>query len=107
MFPKAVQHSFCRIVEQHSRNVFFFKLTFLYKLITIIDRIVDNGDTVLVIEHNLDVLKCAHHIIDLGPDGGDRCGTVVITGTPEEVAASGKGYTSEYVRLALGGYHGQ
>ncbi|MBR3168559.1 MAG: excinuclease ABC subunit UvrA [Erysipelotrichaceae bacterium] len=77
------------------------------KLITIIDRIVDNGDTVLVIEHNLDVLKCADHIIDLGPDGGDRGGTIVVTGTPEEVAASGKGYTSEYVRLALGGYHGQ
>ncbi|MBR4121790.1 MAG: excinuclease ABC subunit UvrA, partial [Erysipelotrichaceae bacterium] len=76
------------------------------KLITIIDRIVDNGDTVLVIEHNLDVLKCADHIIDLGPDGGDRGGTIVVTGTPEEVAASDKGYTSKYVRLALGGYHG-
>ena len=76
------------------------------KRITIIDRIVDNGDTVLVIEHNLDVLKCADHIIDLGPDGGDRGGTIVVTGTPEEVAASDKGYTSKYVRLALGGYHG-
>ncbi|MDO5438743.1 MAG: excinuclease ABC subunit UvrA [Erysipelotrichaceae bacterium] len=76
------------------------------KLITIIDRIVDNGDTVLVIEHNLDVLKCADHIIDLGPDGGDRGGTIVVTGTPEEVAASDKGYTSKYVRLALGGYRG-
>jgi len=76
------------------------------KLIMIIDRIVDNGDTVLVIEHNLDVLKCADHIIDLGPDGGDRGGTIVVTGTPEEVAASDKGYTSKYVRLALGGYRG-
>ena len=76
----------------------------VYKLIRIIDRIVDNGDTVLVIEHNLDVLKCADHIIDLGPDGGDHGGTLVACGTPEEVAQVQHSYTGQYLKLALGGY---
>ena len=56
------------------------------KLLVILSRIVDNGDTVIVIEHNLDVIKVADHIIDLGPEGGDKGGTIVAEGTPEEVA---------------------
>ena len=56
------------------------------RLLVVLQRLVENGDTVLVIEHNLDVIKTADYIIDLGPEGGDRGGTIVATGTPEEVA---------------------
>ena len=72
------------------------------KLIKIIDHIVDNGDTVVVIEHNLDVIKCADYIIDLGPDGGDKGGTVVAKGSPEEVAKVTKSYTGQYLKDILG-----
>ena len=71
------------------------------KLLTILNRIVDNGDTVIVIEHNLDVIKVADHIIDLGPDGGSSGGKVVVTGTPEEVAKCPKSYTGEFLRKML------
>ena len=56
------------------------------RLLAIIQKIVDNKDTVIVIEHNLDVIKCADYIIDLGPNGGDEGGTIIATGTPEEIA---------------------
>ena len=68
------------------------------KLLTILNRIVDNGDTVVVIEHNLDVIKVADHIIDLGPDGGSFGGKVVITGTPEEVAKCNDSYTGQFLK---------
>lgn len=71
------------------------------KLLAILNRIVDNGDTVLVIEHNLDVIKVADHIIDLGPEGGDGGGEVVATGTPEEVAQDEKSYTGIYLKKVL------
>ena len=71
------------------------------KLLVILDRIVDNGDTVIVIEHNLDVIKVADYIIDLGPEGGDEGGNIVITGTPEEVAACEKSYTGKFLKLYL------
>ena len=71
------------------------------KLLKILERIVDNGDTVLVIEHNLDVIKVADYIIDLGPDGGNDGGTVVATGTPEEVAKVEKSYTGEFLKDIL------
>ncbi len=71
------------------------------KLLVILNRIVDNGDTVIVIEHNLDVIKVADYIIDLGPDGGDGGGTVVATGTPEEIAKHPTSYTGEYLRKIL------
>ena len=61
----------------------------------------DNGDTVLVIEHNLDVIKVADHIIDLGPDGGVNGGTVVAEGTPEEVAKNKNSYTGEWLKKYL------
>ena len=67
------------------------------RLLKILQRIVDNGDTVLVIEHNLDVIKVADHIIDLGPDGGDQGGTIVATGTPEEVSKNKKSYTGQFL----------
>mgnify|MGYP004454882623 FL=1 len=71
------------------------------KLLKILDRIVENGDTVLVIEHNLDVIKVADYIIDLGPDGGNFGGEVVATGTPEEVSQVEGSYTGEFLRNIL------
>ncbi|MCI9505138.1 MAG: excinuclease ABC subunit UvrA [Oscillospiraceae bacterium] len=71
------------------------------KLLEVLQRLVDAGNTVVVIEHNLDVIKCADHIIDLGPEGGDGGGTVVCTGTPEEVAACEASYTGRYLKKLL------
>ena len=71
------------------------------KLLVILNRIVDNGDTVLVIEHNLDVIKVADYIIDLGPEGGDQGGTIVATGTPEEVASIKESYTGQFLKPLL------
>ena len=67
------------------------------KLINILQRIVDNGDTVIVIEHNLDVIKQSDYIIDLGPDGGDAGGYVVATGTPEELSKVKESYTGNFL----------
>ena len=72
------------------------------KLISILKRFVESGNTVVVIEHNLDVIKVADHIIDLGPEGGDAGGTVIAQGTPEEVAESPVSYTGQYLRPKLG-----
>ena len=71
------------------------------KLLVILNRIVDNGDTVLIIEHNLDVIKTADYIIDLGPEGGDQGGKVVATGTPEEVAQVASSYTGQFLKPLL------
>ncbi len=71
------------------------------KLLDVLQRLVEAGNTVVVIEHNLDVIKCADHIIDLGPEGGDGGGTIVCTGTPEEVAACRSSYTGQYLKKML------
>ncbi len=71
------------------------------KLLVILNRIVDNGDTVIVIEHNLDVIKVADYIIDLGPDGGVDGGKVIATGTPEQVAKSPNSYTGEFLKKII------
>ena len=71
------------------------------KLLVILNRIVDNGDTVIVIEHNLDVIKMADHIIDLGPEGGDGGGTVVFTGTPEKIVQDSLSYTGKFLKDIL------
>ncbi len=71
------------------------------KLLVILNRIVDNGDTVLVIEHNLDVIKVADYIIDLGPDGGNKGGNIVVTGTPEEVVKCDGSYTGKFLKPYL------
>ena len=71
------------------------------KLLEVLDRIVNNGDTVLVIEHNLEVIKMADYIIDLGPEGGNKGGTIVATGTPEEVANCSSSYTGFYLKRSL------
>ncbi len=71
------------------------------RLIDILQRLTDAGNTVLVIEHNLDVIKCADYIIDMGPEGGDGGGTVVAKGTPEEIAENPKSYTGEYLKRLI------
>ncbi len=71
------------------------------RLLTVLQRLVDNGDSVLVIEHNLDVIKAVDHIIDLGPEGGDKGGTIVGTGTPEEIAENKTSYTGKYLAPIL------
>ena len=73
----------------------------VHKLIEILRRLSEGGNTVVVIEHNLDVIKTADYIIDIGPEGGDRGGTVIARGTPEEVAASPVSYTGKYVKKYL------
>ncbi len=73
------------------------------KLLTVLDRLVSNGNTVLVIEHNLDVIKTADWVIDLGPEGGDAGGRVVATGTPERIAANPDSYTGAFLAKLLGG----
>ena len=73
----------------------------VHKLIQVLQRLVDAGNTVVVIEHNLDVIKTADHIIDLGPEGGDGGGSIVCVGTPEEVAACPGSYTGQYLAKAL------
>lgn len=73
----------------------------VHKLIEVLQQLVDSGNTVLVIEHNLDVIKTADHVIDLGPEGGDGGGYVVCTGTPEDIAACATSYTGQYLKYAL------
>ena len=73
----------------------------VHKLIEVLQTLVDGGNTVIVIEHNLDVIKCADHIIDLGPEGGNRGGEIVTEGTPEEVAAVAESYTGQYLKKIL------
>ncbi len=73
----------------------------VHRLVEVLQALVDQGNTVLVIEHNLDVIKVADHLIDLGPEGGTGGGTIVCTGTPEEVAACEKSYTGKYLRPML------
>lgn len=73
----------------------------VHKLVEILHRLADGGNTVVVIEHNLDVIKTADYIIDIGPEGGDRGGTVIARGTPEEIAKCKKSYTGQYVKKML------
>ena len=73
----------------------------VHKLIDVLQKLTDQGNTVLVIEHNLNVIKVADHIIDLGPEGGDGGGMIVAQGTPEEVAKCDKSYTGQYLKSYL------
>jgi excinuclease ABC subunit A len=65
------------------------------------DSLISRGHTIVIIEHNLDVIKCADHVIDLGPEGGDRGGNLVATGTPEEVAQCAESYTGQFLKEKL------
>jgi excinuclease ABC subunit A len=77
----------------------------IQKLLSVINSLVDTGNTVLVIEHNLDVIKSADYLIDLGPEGGDEGGTVVAQGTPEQVSANPTSYTGLFLRDKLSHHH--
>jgi excinuclease ABC subunit A len=71
------------------------------KLIEILQKLVDHGNTVIVIEHNLDLIKCADYIIDMGPEGGEGGGNIVAKGTPEDVAMNTKSHTGKYLKKHL------
>ena len=71
------------------------------RLIDVLQSLVDKGNTVIVIEHNMDVIKTADYIIDLGPEGGDEGGNIVAEGTPEELAESSKSYTGNFLKTEL------
>ena len=86
------------ILDEPTTGLHFYDV---HKLVEIIQRLVDDGNTALVIEHNLDVIKSADYIIDMGPDGGDRGGTVVTCGTPEEIAKVKESYTGQYIQKML------
>ncbi|SMB85536.1 Excinuclease ABC subunit A [Desulfonispora thiosulfatigenes DSM 11270] len=73
----------------------------IHKLLDVLNRLVEAGDSVVVIEHNLDVIKCADYIVDLGPEGGDRGGQIIATGTPEEIANTDHSYTGQYLKKVL------
>jgi excinuclease ABC subunit A len=73
----------------------------VHNLIHIINRLTDTGNTVVIIEHNLDIIKSADYIIDLGPEGGDMGGTVLISDTPEKVAECDKSYTGQFLKKLL------
>ena len=73
----------------------------VHKLIEVLHRLVDNGNSVIVIEHNLDVIKTADWILDLGPEGGDEGGEIIAQGTPEQVAATEGSYTGQYLKKLL------
>ena len=73
----------------------------VHKLVEILQRLAEGGNTVVVIEHNLDVIKTADYIIDMGPEGGDKGGTVIAQGTPEEVAKNPNSHTGRYVAKYL------
>lgn len=70
----------------------------VHKLVDILQRLVDTGNTIVVIEHNLDLIKTCDHIIDLGPEGGERGGTIVQVGTPEQVVKNEKSYTGQFLK---------
>ena len=73
----------------------------MHKLVEILHRLSEGGNTVIVIEHNLEVVKTADYIVDIGPEGGDRGGTIVVAGTPEEVVQCEKSYTGQYLKKML------
>ena len=77
----------------------------IHKLLVILQRLVDGGDTVVVIEHNLDVIKAADYVIDLGPEGGVRGGTIVAKGTPEQIVEVAESYTGQFLKPLLAEKH--
>lgn len=73
----------------------------VHKLVDILQRLVDTGNSIIVIEHNLDLIKTADHIIDLGPEGGDRGGEVIAVGTPEQICKNNRSYTGKFLEKYL------
>ena len=86
------------LIDEPTTGLSFYDV---HKLMDVIQRLVDKGNSVVVIEHNLDVIRCSDWIIDLGPDGGDKGGEIIIEGTPEDVAKHPTSYTAKYLKEAL------
>jgi excinuclease ABC subunit A len=86
------------LIDEPTTGLSFYDV---HKLMDVIQRLVDKGNSILVIEHNLDVIRCADWIIDLGPEGGDKGGEIVICGTPEAVADHGTSHTGRYLKQVL------
>ncbi|MBD2165101.1 excinuclease ABC subunit UvrA [Calothrix membranacea FACHB-236] len=89
------------LIDEPTTGLSFYDV---HKLLDVLQRLVDKGNSILVIEHNLDVIRCADWVIDLGPDGGDKGGEVIAVGTPEAVAENPRSYTGEYLRQVLQQY---
>jgi excinuclease ABC subunit A len=86
------------LIDEPTTGLSFYDV---HKLMDVIQRLVDKGNSVLVIEHNLDVIRCSDWIVDLGPEGGDKGGQIVVTGTPETVAAHPTSHTGRYLKQVL------
>ncbi|WP_017318038.1 excinuclease ABC subunit UvrA [Mastigocladopsis repens] len=92
------------LIDEPTTGLSFYDV---HKLLDVLQRLVDKGNSILVIEHNLDVIRCADWLIDLGPDGGDKGGEVIAVGTPEEVAENSRSYTGQYIKQVLQQYPAQ
>jgi excinuclease ABC subunit A len=86
------------LIDEPTTGLSFYDV---HKLLDVLQRLADMGNTVLVIEHNLDVIRCSDWVIDLGPEGGDRGGTIIAQGTPEAVAQVAHSYTGQYLKKVL------
>jgi excinuclease ABC subunit A len=86
------------LIDEPTTGLSFYDV---HQLLNVLQRLVDKGNSMIVIEHNLDVIRCSDWIIDLGPEGGDNGGEIVVTGTPEEVAQHAQSYTGFYLREVL------
>jgi excinuclease ABC subunit A len=89
------------LIDEPTTGLSFYDV---HKLLDVLQRLVDKGNSILVIEHNLDVIRCADWVIDLGPEGGDRGGEIIGVGTPEDVANNPRSYTGQYLQQALKQY---
>ena len=86
------------LIDEPTTGLSFYDV---HKLMDVMQRLVDKGNSIICIEHNLDVIRCSDWIIDLGPEGGDRGGEILVTGTPEEVAQQSTSYTGQYLARVL------
>lgn len=89
------------LIDEPTTGLSFYDV---HKLLDVLQRLVDKGNSILVIEHNLDVIRCADWVIDLGPEGGDKGGEIIAKGTPEEVANNTRSYTGQYLKHVLQQY---
>ena len=89
------------MIDEPTTGLSFYDV---HHLLNVLQRLVDKGNSLVVIEHNLDVIRCSDWIIDLGPEGGDKGGEIIATGTPEEVAENEKSYTGKYLKQVLKRY---
>jgi excinuclease ABC subunit A len=86
------------LIDEPTTGLSFYDV---HHLLNVLQRLVDKGNSILVIEHNLDVIRCADWVIDLGPEGGDKGGEVIVVGTPEDVAQNPRSYTGQYLKQVL------